>query len=106
MPATPRSDKRDTRQLEERFNSASPFSRYEYVEVVFGTADFDTLVEHDLAPAYGDDVRYLVVGLSGEAVVYHDQSATRRPWETGYIYLRATAPVTAQLLLILPTETT
>lgn len=98
------SDKQQTQGLEERFNTASPFTRYEFVDVSFDTADLDTLVAHTLAPTQGDDVRYIVVGISGAATIYHDQSTTRRPWQQGHIYLRASAPVTAQLLLVLPSE--
>jgi hypothetical protein len=63
-------------------------------------------VEHDMAPHTGDDVRYIVVGKSAAAHIYHDQSTTRKAWTSTYLYLRASAPCVAQLLLVLPTETT
>lgn len=94
------------RNLEERFNSSSPFTRFSFHTVTFADADTDTLVEHDLAPLLAEDVRYVVLGLSAASSIYHDQSTTRRLWERDGIYLRASAPVTAELLLVLPTETT
>lgn len=95
---------RDLRDLE----NSLPYGGYEYIEMVFNaTADVDTEVPYaTLSPERPDDVDFQVVGVSFSSapaaapVVYKDTSATRRPWQRGYIVLRANvASLRATLLL-------
>lgn len=80
-----------------------PAQRYEYVVVTFDTADLDVTIPHSLRPVNPEEVMFTVARLSGASVVYQDLSATRKPWQRGHIFLRASVPVGAVLLLTLPT---
>lgn len=76
------------KELERRHLLGVPFSVYQYVDVTFGDANVDAFIQHNLPASDPEKVRYEVVSADRAARVYHDQSATRRAWGTGYILLR------------------
>jgi hypothetical protein len=84
--------------------TGSPYAQYERVEVTFpSTANIDTVVRHSLLPQSPTDVEYHIVGKDRAGEVYHDYSATRKPWSQGYIVLRSSvASMKATLLLTVP----
>lgn len=81
-----------------------PHSRYRYVKVRFEVADQDTAVVHTLAPINPEDVQYEATKVSAPAVIFNDQSPDRRPWQRNVIYLRASEPCVATVLIYLPAE--
>lgn len=93
--------------LEERFQSATPTTRYEYVDVFFETAGVDVPVAHSLRPQYPDQVNYEVVQVTAPALVYHDGSASRRGWLADTIFLRCNvSTVWARIRVSLPSDET
>ena len=82
-----------------------PHGKYEYHIVRFTVADDDVIVPHKLNPTNAEEIFYYVVKTSGPGVVYQDLSSTRRPWQRDHIFLRASAPVVAQILLYIPKST-
>ncbi len=85
-------------QLDRRVFSA----QWEEVSIVFGSADVDFDIVTALRPPDPENIRYLVVGCDRATSLYHDQSATRRPWGVGYVVLRssvANAVVTVVLYI-------
>jgi hypothetical protein len=82
----------------------SPFAQYERVEVTFpSSANTDVVVKHSLQPTSPEDIEYTVLKLDRAGRVYNDQSATRKSWKQGYIYLRCdVASVKATVLLTAP----
>lgn len=74
-----------------------PFGRYQYLDVVFGDADFDTWVAHDLRPENVRDVRYVVVQKSQSGDVYDGE----KEWQRGGMYLRASVAGAYRLRLFL-----
>lgn len=101
-PATFDPALRRTRERESQARDlAQAFSRFEYVNVTFAAADQDVDIPHTLKPGYNEEVRYLVVRQSAPAGIYQDLGPTRRPWQRTHIFLRASIPTTARLLLVL-----
>lgn len=87
-------------QLGGRVAKSVPFSQYQYVDVVFTTADSDTFIEHQLKTDDPEAIRYEVVSRDRAGDVYHDYSAARRAWKPGYLLLRcATAGARVRLRL-------
>lgn len=82
-----------------------PAERFQFVNVVFSETDTDTDVAHLLVPVDPEKVRYQVVRLSAPAVIYQDLSGSRKPWQRGHIWLRASIPCAAQVLVFLPATT-
>jgi hypothetical protein len=84
--------------------NGSPFSQYQRVTVVFNaTGGLDTVIPHTLKVTNPDAVQYTVLGMDRAGSIYHDQSATRKPWGAAFIVLRASvASLQATLLLTLP----
>jgi hypothetical protein len=80
-----------------------PYGAFEYVDVTFGTANTDQIVEHTLETVYPEDVNYELVKADRATAIYNDQSASRRPWGRGYIILRSSV-ANAQVRLLLTTE--
>lgn len=83
------------RKMEVQFEKATPLATYEYVDVTFNSvADNDTIIVHGLNPEDPEDVDYEVVRWSFSSapaaapVAYADSSASRKPWNQGYIVLR------------------
>lgn len=92
-------------RLETELAKLAPFAKYEYVNVTFSaTANGDTEVTHTLAPRDPEAVDYHVMRIDRAGRVYHDESATRRAWQTNYIVLRcdSTSAVATVLLTIRP----
>lgn len=83
-------------------NKISPFSAFQYVTVTFnGTANVDTDIKHTLNVRNPEAVDYHVVRIDRAAKIYNDQSATRKAWQKGLIYLRSdTASAVATILLV------
>lgn len=85
-----------------RHRVAVPFSHFQYLDVEFGDADVDTIVEHSLFTTDPEAVNYEVVRSDQACRVYHDSSATRKLWGQGYIILRSdTADAVVRLRLSL-----
>lgn len=84
---------------------ATPFGQFEYKLVTFGVADTDVAVAHRLTPPFPFQICYRVLQQSAAGSVYYDATATRRPWTQGTIFLRASAPMTAVILLTTPVNT-
>lgn len=85
----------------------SPFASYQRLTVTFGaTPGLDTVVRHSLKTADPESVEYIIVGLDRAGSVYHDQTATRKPWGADFLVLRASvASLKAELLLTVPRTT-
>ncbi len=83
----------------------SPIAKWEYVDVVFPSANANCDIRHTLAPSDVESVRYLPVkwefaSAPSAPVIYRDTSATRRLWNVNYIVLRCNvASATCRLLL-------
>lgn len=76
-----------------------PFLKYRYVDVTFTVVGQDVAIPHDLRSSMPEAVRFEVVRQSAPGVVYQDLSATRKPWQTSHIHLRASQPMVARLRL-------
>ena len=72
-----------------QFEQASPFTQFEYVEVTFGSANTNKDIRTALRPADPDDIQYTLVRSDRATSLYHDQSSTRKVWQTGYVILRS-----------------
>jgi hypothetical protein len=75
----------------ERHATRVPFSAFEFVDVEFGLANTDVLIEHSLPTDRPEDVRWETIAIDKAGVVYRDGTATRRPWKDGYLLLRCSA---------------
>lgn len=83
-----------------QFEESSPCTNFEYVEVTFGTANTDKDIRTSLRVAAQDDLSYLLVKSDRACVIYNDQSATRKVWQTGYVILRCdTANANCRILI-------
>lgn len=74
------------------FNSdqTQPYAQWQIVDVVFpATINTDYIIQHSLLPVSPEQVNYSVIRKGQIVDVYHDASGTRRPWQDGYIILRA-----------------
>lgn len=92
---------RDIPLLWQALLRATPAAAYEFIDVVFGTANTDHDIVHGLRPADPEDVEYVVLRADRATSLYHDQSGTRRPWGTGYIILRSSAASAVVRLLLM-----
>ena len=91
---------KDNTRLERDIEEAAPAARFEEVIVIFGSANTDFDILHNLHPASPENIRYQVVNADRATSIYHDQSSTRKPWGTGYIILRSSA-ASARVTLLL-----
>lgn len=83
----------------QRLSEQSPFARWAYRDVSFIAADTDTPVAHEFKGIDPELIRWLPLAVTGDAYVY--QAAGTRPESTSTtIWLRASAPCTARLLLL------
>jgi hypothetical protein len=78
-----------------------PVARYQYVNVLFEKADHDVDIRHNLNPVNPETVRYKVCRLTSGASIYQDQTPNRKPWQRTHIWLRASVPTAARILLFL-----
>lgn len=74
-----------------QFEQSSPAILYQYVDVTFGSANTDLDIRHSIATAQPDNINYQLVRADRATSLYHDQSATRKPWAEGYVILRSSA---------------
>jgi len=74
-----------------------PFSKYQYVTVVFPVANTDVVVGHTLAPRAPTDVKFIVTDQSVGGVVYRGGKA---PLDT-YTVLKATVAGTYRIFLFI-----
>lgn len=85
--------------------TGSPYAKYQRVTVTFpSTPDTDTVIPYtgDIA-ANPEDVEYFVVKQDRAGSIYNDQSATRKPWQQGYVVLRSSVgSLSATILLTAP----
>ena len=96
---------KDLTRLEHDIEDAAPAVRFEEIEVTFGSANTDKDLTHSLRPTNPENIRYQVVNADRATSIYHDQSATRKPWGHGYIILRSSvASAKVTLLLTIPRQ--
>lgn len=82
-------------------DKTQPFAQWQEVDVTFpAIADTDVVVEHSLAPPTVDHINYRPQRKDRAADVYHDTSATRKQWQTGYILLRSNVANAKMTLLL------
>ena len=84
---------------QEQLRRRSPITKWQIVTVAVPTADTDTIVPHTLPTADPEQLNYELIRGTAAGFLYHDGSATRRPWGPGYVILRASAPMTADVRL-------
>lgn len=88
-----------------QFEESSPFIRYEYVEVTFGTANTDKDIRTSIRVADPDDIQYQLVKADRACTIYNDQSSTRKVWQAGYVILRCSV-ASANCRILLTTKRT
>lgn len=88
-------------RLGEQLEKRSPMARSEFVDVTFSLgANTDTDVPTTLTPTDPEAIRYVVVNADRACSIYHDQTATRKAWQPGYIILKSSvADAVVRLLL-------
>lgn len=83
-----------------QFEESSPFIKFEYVEVTFGSANTDKDIRTSIKVADPDDLNYLLVKSDRATTIYNDQSSTRKVWQDGYVILRSSvASANCRILL-------
>lgn len=83
-----------------QFEQSSPFIKYEFVEVTFGSANTDKDIRTTLRVANPDDLNYQLVKADRACAIYNDQSSTRKAWQDGYVILRCSvASANCRILL-------
>jgi hypothetical protein len=90
-------DLRDTQELR-RLAEQHPFARWAYRSVTFDAADTDTPVDHEFMGVDPEEIRYTPLAIEGDAYVYQGLG-TRNAATSTTIWLRASAPCRARLLL-------
>lgn len=83
-----------------QFDNRVPFAQWEVVSVTFATPGADVDITHSLSPAAASDIRYIPLKQSAAGSIYEDTTGTRKTWRPGLIYLRASAALSADLLLV------
>lgn len=84
-----------------------PFSKFDFVDVTFGSANADTDIPHDLDPSDPESVRFFPIQWEFTStpatvpVVYKDSGVNKMSWQSTHIYLRSTVAGTCRLLLFL-----
>jgi hypothetical protein len=87
-----------------QFDKRVPFAQWQLVTVTFTAADTDQDIQHSLKPTRPDDIRYIPIRQSAAGSIYEDMTGARQAWQRNLIYLRASAAMTVDLLLVvLPT---
>lgn len=76
-----------------------PIQRWAYVTVVFTTPDQDVDIPHPFRTDPPESIRWMPVAVNGAAYLYREGGGTPKPWQPTHIFLRASAPCTARLLL-------
>lgn len=74
-----------------QFESSSPFTNFQFVDVTFGSANTDLDIRHGLRVASPDDLNYILVKSDRATIIYNDQSASRKVWGDNYVILRSSA---------------
>lgn len=78
---------------------ATPFGQFEYQLVQFPVANTDVAIKHRLVVPYPGQICYSVMQQDAAGSVYHNSGATRAKWGNNTIFLRASAPMTALIML-------
>ena len=90
----------DPNVLETERSKRSPFAKFAYVDVTFGTANTDYIVTHTLATPDPEELRWWVVKNDTAGVVYRDAGTPPRSWGEGYVVLKCSvANANVRLLL-------
>ena len=77
----------------------SPHAQWVYRSVTFNVADEDVAIEHEFQGVDPDsEIRWVVSSLEGAALIYRPLAGSR-PWTASTIFLRASAPCRARLIL-------
>lgn len=103
---------------EELTNKASPWAKWQRVDVIFSaTVNADTVISHDLDPDDPDGVGWFIEALEipladaytsplpnpVAAMIYRPAAYNRRAWAQNFIILRANlANLRARLVLVVP----
>lgn len=96
----PRTDLLDPNALETERSKRSPFAKFTFVDVTFGTVNTDYIVAHTLDTPDPEVIRWWAISNDTAGVVYRDSSAGKRTWGEGYVVLRCSvADATVRLLL-------
>lgn len=84
-----------------RKTSQTPFASFVYVDVTFDATNTDQIIEHTLATADPESIRWMAVTNDQGGIVYRDNSAGLRAFGEGYVVLRCTTASTVRLFLFL-----
>lgn len=85
---------------EEQLERRAAVGRWQIVRATFEDANTDLVIRHTLPTPDPEQVAYQLLNATGPGVIYHDGSATRSPWGTGFVRLRSSvAPLVADILL-------
>lgn len=72
-----------------QFEESTPFIKFEYVDVTFGSANVDKDIRTSISVASPDDIDYQLVKSDRATILYNDQSSTRKVWQDRYVILRS-----------------
>jgi hypothetical protein len=92
---------KNVQRLEDNMLAFSPSRQWEIHQVTFTAGNLDTEVLHNLVTAQHYKVRYQVVQSVTPLFVFHHPNTA---WADGVIYLRASGPGTARIMLWLDDE--
>ena len=93
-------DNLDANALETERSKRSPFAKFTFVDVTFGTVNTDYIVTHTLDTPDPEVIRWWAISNDTAGVVYRDASATKRAWGERYVVLRCSAAnATVRLML-------
>ena len=90
--------------IQEQLRRRTPITKWDIVTVTFDTADQDIVIPHALPTPDPEQLHYELLRGTAAGFLYHDGALTRRPWGQGYVILRASAPMTADIRLTVAAE--
>ena len=99
-PASPSELSQALLAVEKNLVRYAPYAQWERVDVTFGAANTDYDIPHTLKIADPEDEDYSVLRADRATSIFHDQSATRSPWQLGYVLLRSSAASAVVTLLL------
>lgn len=97
-PRTPQEQTQKLRDTER--TKRGPFAAFTFVDVTFGSANTDYIIEHTLVTPDPEVIRWWVVKNDTAGVVYRDAGTPPRSWGDGYVVLKCSvANANVRLLL-------
>lgn len=98
--ATEQSGLLDANALETERSKRSPFAKFTFVDVTFGTANTDYIITHKLETPDPEVIRWWAIKNDTAGVVYRDAGTPPRVWGEGYVVLKCSvANANVRLLL-------